>query len=453
MHRRWIPLGALALILAGGRAADAQAPATLAPALAAPSDTLLLSLSDAHRYALEQNPAFLADRQESAIARSQLRKARVHLNPSLEFQAPGAGTDGALSEFEAELSQELEWAGQRRLRIRAARAGVDRAGSAVHDAARRMLAKVSAAYYTALAAEKRLLVARELSELNQQLLAATRIQAKEGEISAMEANLVEIEAGRARARVAAAEREATHTRLEVQRLTGTAPDLEIRLQDAVPPAPDPATIEPDTLVCLALARRPDIAAQSHAVDEYEELARLARREAIPNLRLGVFLRRETLAVHSTGMEAPVGERVLDSPHIGIGLGIPVPIFDRNQGAIAERSAQVEQARYERQATELAVRTEVTDAVRAYRAASEEASLFEREVLQPARNNQLLLESAYRAGKIDLANLILLRNQLLDVELGYWDAWLAQREALVDLEAATAALQLSGDSPYLMDEWN
>jgi outer membrane protein TolC len=61
------------------------------------------------------------------------------------------------------------------------------------------------------------------------------------------------------------------------------------------------------------------------------------------------------------------------------------------------------------------------------------------VLQPARENQQLLEKAFRAGKVGLPTLVLLRNQLLDAELGYVDAILAQRRALVALQAATASL--------------
>src|SRR5690606_34600184 len=120
--------------------------------------------------------------------------------------------------------------------------------------------------------------------------------------------------------------------------------------------------------------------------------------------------------------------------------VPIPVFDRNQGVVAQRAAQTDQARLSRQATELAVRTQVTDALRAYRTASEEARVFEQDVLQPARANQQLLETAFRAGKVNLPTVLLLRNQRQDAELGYWGAWLAQRRALVELHATTAALE-------------
>ena len=425
----------------GVSAAPAQVTSPGRPEVAS-QDTVTISLREAHGLALAENREFLAEQQALAIARGQLTRARVYaFNPELEFQAPGVGDRGAIREYEASLSQEVEWAGQRGLRIRAARLGLDRAESVARDAARNTLAEVSMAFYTVLAADQRLAVARELLQLNEQLLAATRIQAREGEISSMEANLAEIEAGRGRARVLTALRVATSSRLELQRLIGIAPDREIRLLDEVPRAPDPAALNLDSLVALALAHRPDLESQTRAMDQAEALTRLARREAIPNLSIGVFVEREEQAYGAIGGQGgPGGGTVLESPRVGLGVRVPVPLFDRNQGVIAERAAQTEQARLFRQATELAVRTQVTNAVRAYRTASEEARVFERDVLQPARANQRLLETAYRAGKVGLPTLMLLRNQLLDAELGYGEAWLAARRALVALQASTATLE-------------
>ncbi len=49
----------------------------------------------------------------------------------------------------------------------------------------------------------------------------------------------------------------------------------------------------------------------------------------------------------------------------------------------------------------------------------------------------LLDEAFRSGKVDLPTLLLIRNQLLDAELAYWDSWLQFRAELIRLDAATA----------------
>jgi hypothetical protein len=168
-------------------------------------DTLTLSLAETQRLALAQNPAFLAERQETEIARGELRQARVYnANPQLSFDAPGAATNGSLGEYEASLSQEIE-------------IGVERAAASVRDAARQTVAEASEAFYPAIA-QRRLRLADEVLALNERLLDAVRVQLREGEISALEGNRVRPGAGarayrapgdeRGRARAEAADRPA-----------------------------------------------------------------------------------------------------------------------------------------------------------------------------------------------------------------------------------------------------
>ena len=115
------------------------------------------------------------------------------------------------------------------------------------------------------------------------------------------------------------------------------------------------------------------------------------------------------------------------------------MLNRNRGTIAARAAEARQSELRRSAVEALVRSEVASAIAVLRGATEELRRYEESVLLPARSNAALLGEAYRAGKIPLTTLLLLRNQLLDAEFGYWAAWLTRREALVRLEAATGAI--------------
>lgn len=414
---------------------DAQA---APPALSAGKrDTLALSLADMQRLVLRQNLGLLADRQETAIARGGMRQARaLRFNPDLALQSTGkrAASGGP---FELTLTQEIEWAGQRGLRIGAADQRLSHAAAVVQNAGRLTLAEASVGFFRAVAAERRLAVTRDAFALNERLLAAVRIQLREGEISTLEANLAEIEFGRARGRVLAAQRAATSSTLEVKQLAGLGPDTPIVLSDSPSVVAGEliisgtAGLQEDSLIAVALARRPDLAASDLATREAKTLVSLARREAFPNLRLGAAAER---------VQGEGGVR------IGPAVGLSLPLFNRNQGGVAQRRALEERALLDRRATELRVRTEVVNAARAYRAATEEAAVFESSVLRPAHENAELLETAFRAGKVSLPTLLLLRNQLLDAELGYWDAWLAQREAYVQLDAATGALALPAADP-------
>lgn len=438
-------LGLFAVV--GTSALLAAAPSLAAQASAGslgPGDSLVLTVNAARRLALTQNPTLLASRQDTAIARGGLQQARLlRFNPDFSAVAPGPGFGGSRNASEFTLMQELEVAGQRGLRIDAARFGLTRATAAVANASRLTLTDASIAFYRALSAQRRLQVTREVLELTERLLGAVRTQLREGEISILEANLAEIEFGRAQARVLSAQRDATSASLDLARLIGVGPSVALRLEDpeaAMPVLPDSARpaapaapagpvvalppLDIDSLTALALARRPDLAATVTGVRETETLVALSRREALPNLRFGVLAERNP------------GE---NRTRIGPAVGLSLPFFNRSQGLVTQRRAEARQALFLRDAARLQVRTDIATTVRALMAANAEVAVFEASVRQPARANSALLEAAFRAGKIALPTLLLLRNQLLDAELGYWQAWFARQEALTLLDAASGAL--------------
>ena len=165
------------------------------------STAVELSLAEARRLALRQNPEILAARLTPAIARGELQQARtIRANPDASVVAGKAP--------EIMVTQEIEWAGQRGLRASAARAGVVRAEFSTADVGRLTLTDVSLAYYRSVAASSRRRVLNQLVALTDRLIAAVRIQLAEGDISTLDANLAEIENGRVRARVISARREA-----------------------------------------------------------------------------------------------------------------------------------------------------------------------------------------------------------------------------------------------------
>ena len=412
------------LVLAGA----ILAPATAARGQELARDTLRLSLAEAQRIATERNATFLALSERVNVERGALRQARLLFNPEAEAEAPAVLSGDGIDRYEARVSQEIEWAGQRGLRVDAAELGIRTARLDVDRARLELTAEVGRAYYAALATRRRLEHAAELLALNERLAAAVGIQEAEGEISVMDANIARIEVGRARARLLSAQREARSADATLVLLLGLEPTAELELDTEVPPAPQPTALDPNALVQSAVDSRADLAALRVLVEQAEVRARLATREAIPNVRLGAIAERE----EDTGTR------------FGVAVGLPIPIWNRNQGLVQQREAEARQAALLVEAAELRIRSEVLDAWRRYVSASEEAAVLEEQVLEPAHENQEMLATAYEAGRIDLNALVLLRNQLLEAELDYWTAWLTQRDALVDLELATGSA-LSNDS--------
>lgn len=406
---------ALALLALWGKHSSAQT---------VPSDTLTVSLPQAVAIAIESSPDLAARSWDPVAVRGDARGASAFpFNPELLFESRSPSA-GIAQRYEAEVGIELEMAGQRGLRIDAAEEVVAAADSRFSDAGRLTLAEVERAYHRVVAAEQRLALLAAIEESNERLAAAVRTQLAEGEVSLLEANLVAVEAARARARAVEQRAARTSAALELGRLLGVDPRTEIR---TVGPAAQPEREAPaslDEALGRARADRPDLRSNEQELERARQDERLARRERLPNLRLAALLTREDPLV---------------DPRLGVAVGLELPLFNRNQGATARRAAELSGARAELRATEARVRMEVQEAYRRYQAVADEVGHLEAELLGPSRENQRLLDVAYREGKIDLASLLLVRNQLLDAELGYWDAWERRERALTDLQSATGTI--------------
>ncbi len=417
-------IGTLLILATGAVTLAGPARATAGRVDPSPGDTLVLTLQGARDLALAQNPNLRADRLAVAMSLGGVRQSRVEgLNPTLEIQRYEAGVAGRNPEFGLALTTDLPWSGQRGLRIDAARAGVDRSIADVNDAERRAVASASLAFIGALAANQRLGVADTMVAATQRLYAVTRIQLREGEISSLEANLAEIEFGRAQARLLGARRTALSALNALRLAVGVGPELPIRLVEIETAIPDPDELSQARLVATALSRRPDLVAQRRVIDQIDLQRRLASRQGIPTPQVSGLLSRDA------------GD---NETRIGLGLRLALPILDRNQGRVDQETARLDQAQRRFEALELSARLQVNEAYQTYRMASDESIALEQFVLGPAHQNLELLEVAYQAGKVGLPTLLLLRNQLLDAELEYWDAWQARHDALLRLELAIGA---------------
>ncbi|MES2304644.1 MAG: TolC family protein [Gemmatimonadota bacterium] len=395
------------------------------------SDTLRLTLEGALARARRDNLELRSARLDTAIALGVERQARLWpFNPVVDALSAGAagGVDYGVS-------QEVEFPGKAGPRRTAAREGVARARAASANAERLTLGNAARGFYRLVAAGRRREVAAEVLQLNQRLADAVTRQLAEGEVNRITYNLAAIELGRSRSNLLSAQREERIARLALGHLLGISPTVEIVPDvnnesdlnlDLLPPDSLAQVVTPaDTfdvvqLIAVALSRRPDLTERTAAARQASANAAGSRRAALPNLLLRL-----------TSEEIGPGERTLRP-----GVGIAVPLFNRNQGDASAFAAAATQAEQDSRAIAARVAVEIEGAVADYVAAAAEVATLRSTVLRAGRQNRELSETAYREGKIGLPEILLIRNQAISAELDYWSAWLAEREARVTLAEAT-----------------
>ncbi len=142
-----------------------------------------------------------------------------------------------------------------------------------------------------------------------------------------------------------------------QELAGLQRDLRILTGQnaAVFPAPTsselrfPETIalSIDSLYNIAVSNRIDVALAQSSVRQGELKLALEKRKAIPDLHLGLSFDQAGSVVNN---------------YVGLSLGFDLPIFNRNQGNIAEAEADLMQSKVQRQAAEEVVRRNIQSSV-------------------------------------------------------------------------------------------
>jgi outer membrane protein, heavy metal efflux system len=378
--------------------------------------------------ALERNPELAGLEADVRAARARLAGAELplQLNPEVSAGAgPRRDRGERTTDVEVSVSQRLEVFGQRGARIDVAAA--ERQAWEARLAARRVAiaAEVRSAFARGLAADRLVVVAREDLAVVRDAARAVERRRDLGDTTQLEVNAARAEAGRAARGVAVASRRAASARAELRALLGVDAGTPIELAGELRRPGAAAALEPEALVAKALASRADLLAARRELGAAEAEERFASREVAPVPAIGARYAREAQADILVGT-----------------LTFELPVFNRNQAARGVASSRVARARAELAATERRVAAEVRLGVERLQLAADAAEAFEGEALAAAEANLGLATRAYEAGKIGLAELLLIRRGAVEARRDHVDA-------LEELAAAEAELAraLGSEAPF------
>ncbi len=363
-----------------------------------------LTLEEALRRAAELNPDIRAAEADVAAARGQLREARLlTYNPEV---TGGAGrvreADSSITSYEIGVQQRFELGGKRGSRIRAAE---QRLASAEARLARRReeaAAAVYRAFVLGTIARERLATGREAEQVAVQLKGAADERLALGAGTQLEVNVASAAASRERRNRLDAERGYATAVYDLAAAIGLRAD-EAAEPSGAPVLPPAETRAESELVALALARRADLAAATADRTAAEADLRFARGLAWPDLALGVIGGRDDLGF------------------VRFALSVPLPLWNRGQGARAEARGALDRARVVEEAVRRRVALDVRNAHQGYVRAREAQAGFDREAVERLGENLQLVEASFRAGKIGLLVFNTVRRDLVEARLSYLDA--------------------------------
>ena len=390
---------------------------------AATSQPVQVTLAKLLAHAEQHAPDIAVARSRLGLGDAGITAASPLLpdNPELEVAlGPRLGPGGSELQLEVSLSQRLEIAGERGLRLEAARLGKDRLGAVLARVRWAVHCRVHQAYHAALVARERARAADLRLAFARRLLDITRRRHAAGAISALEVEVVKGEVAQARQTGIRAHSTRRNARLILAEVSGWPPGSE----------PEPAggletprqAPPPVQLLKAAHHNSQMLQVLQARVLEAEARTRLASRAAFPKPEVGASYSREV----EIGGEAN---------HIVMGsVALPIPLWRRNQGSRARARAQVTvaRARYRSQKRQLQAQVQRTSA--AVNAAARRVKIFGREVVPAFASNLSMVSQSFKAGKVDVMQVMVARGRFLEIQRAALDAHDDYYQAQARLEA-------------------
>ncbi|MCY1024042.1 TolC family protein [Pyxidicoccus sp. MSG2] len=375
--------------------------------------------------ALEHSPRLLPARAEAAAARARLEGASLLFQQNPEVSAavgPRQRPGNTSVDVGLGVSQRLEVFGQRGARKDAARAELSSSEARLEALKVDLAAEAREAFAQAVAAEQEVRLAEEGRTLADQAFRAAQERQAAGAASRIEANTARVEQGRAARESALALQRRSVAYAQLRLLLGLESSEALALEGGVMAPPSAQAPPLETLLERALAHRAEVKAARAEVDAARAEGKLAAREALPSPRLGASYSREE-----------------DANIIQGTLSLELPVFNRNPAARGVSAARLTQAEGTLRAVEQLVRSEVTLALERYQGASAAAAVYSEDVLAALQENLELVNEAYRAGKVDFLELLVIRRESLDARRGYIDALRELATADAQLKRAVGSL--------------
>ncbi|MBI3652707.1 MAG: TolC family protein [Acidobacteria bacterium] len=384
--------------------------------------------------AASRNRNLLAARQNLAIINGRLVQSGLRPNPTLDTEyvtdkivGSGQGEYG----ISAAYIQPLELAGKRRKRLRVSQLELEQAEKELAFQEQQLAAEIRSQFAEALAATENLRITEQLIAFNEETLRFIQLRFTEGDAARLDVNLIRVEVGRLRAQLLQSENRVRTALSQLRTLAGLGSEENVRLQGALNPLKVMEGLTLEGLQLAAMQSRTDLQAARIGETAADARLRLAEAEAVPNINIfGRFTQDKSIFGLSSG-----GRLVDVDRKAAFGVSVPLPFFNRNQGAIAEAVATRAQTRYRREFLEQVIKRDVTVAFNRLQTAKEAIQLYETDIVPRSQENLQMIRTAYDLGDKDILDVIAEQRRLIETKQQYIDALKEYYLSTVELERA------------------
>lgn len=369
---------------------------------AADRATNTITLEQAVRLTLERNPELVITNQETKALEGLTQQAGLLRNPQLNFESEDIGADRNLGRERfttVRLSQVFELGGKRQARVMAGTLAQEVASQEVEAKRLELLGRVSNAYIEVLMGQRRLELANEGMQLASTVVDTARKRVQAGKVPPVEETKARIAAASAEIEFKQAERDLVAAR---KRLVLLWREDVPQFVKALGSLETMATL-PDIDTAIHNAQQNPLLLRSQKFREQRQaMLELEKKRRIPDVQLSAGYRRFSQSDDNAAV---------------LGVSIPIPVFDRNQGNVQAAYERLQQSEAEAVSVDLRIKSEISSVYESLQAAQVESETLRNTILPAAKDAFQVARRGYELGRFGFLEVLdaqrtLFQNQIL-----------------------------------------
>ncbi len=388
-----------------------------------------MTLQQAIQTAVQNNKDLQTARYVVNIAKARLIQAGMSPNPRLSFSGYDAIFTNQPAEYELGVgfTQDFPVAGRIARQKDVAKVDVVRARAEIQQAKLRLSSQVAEVFYRILVLDSQIRLRDQLMQVDRELLDASRNRFQVAEVSELDVNTAQLELERLRQERILLKAQRSRISIRLKQLLGLGADKTLELDETLPPVPALPSLAEEQRRALIL--RPDLQSAQLAIERSRAQFDLAKAQRWEDWTagLGVFS-GQTVFPNGLSTGTDVGPSFV--------LTIPLPLWNKNQGRIAEAVAMNRQASAEVRALTLQVQNEVAGAYSETERLLIAVDRYRNGMLKLSDRNMLLAQQAYMTGQASILTAVQAQRQHGDQHIAYLNtmgqylqAWVALRRAV------------------------
>ncbi|WP_223527909.1 TolC family protein [Pseudomonas sp. BF-B-26] len=385
-----------------------------------------LTLDQALQTAFARNPDLAAAQWEIGIAEGDRQQAGLIPNPEVSWEAEDTRRDSRTTTVM--LSQPIELGGKRGARIDVASRAQDAAGIELQRKRNALRADVIQAFTSAQTAQQRLQLSRQSLQLAEHGLRVALGRIEAGKSSPVEGTRAQVQRSEVRLELSRAERDQANAYQQLAQVMGAPIPTSTTVQTATQSMP---AVPPPTRLLERLNETAELRLATLQIDQREASLGLEKAQRIPDLTVSIGSQYSELERERVNV---------------VGLSMPIPLFNRNQGNVLAAARRTDQARDLRNATELRLRSEIQTTLEQWQTANGEVQAFNQTILPAAQRAVDSATRGFEMGKFGFLDVLDAQRTLISARTQYLQAVAEATDARVRIERIFGDLGALAVSP-------